>query len=69
MSSQISANANDLFVRPPEIDEGAYLRIRQMRLSQSVCRASDRAAKASTRRGKNGIIQTVKQGRTWQRDF
>ncbi len=31
MSSQISANANDLFVRPPEIDEGAYLRIRQMR--------------------------------------
>ena len=31
MSSQISANANDLFVRLPEIDAGAYLRIRQMR--------------------------------------
>ena len=31
MSNQISAHANDLFVRLPEIDAGAYLRIRQMR--------------------------------------
>ena len=31
MSRQISAKPNDLFVRLPEIDAGAYLRIRQMR--------------------------------------
>lgn len=31
MSTKISATANDLFVRLPQIDEGAYLRIRQMR--------------------------------------
>ena len=42
-------------------------RRRNLHAQQDAARQKS-AAKTSTRRGKNGIIQTAKQGRTWQRD-